>query len=50
MDIGIGIVIGIVVGAIIGFIITNFIVSRNRKSAVEESNKKVGTWSFKRHA
>lgn len=40
MDYGIGIAIGAVIGVIIGFIVTNMIVSRKSKAAIDESNKK----------
>ncbi len=40
MEIGIGIVIGIAAGAIIGFIITNILIRRTKKGAIEESNRK----------
>jgi ribonucrease Y len=40
MELGTGIVIGIAVGVLLGFIITNLLIRRTRKGAIEESNRK----------
>ncbi|RLD21770.1 MAG: ribonuclease Y [Bacteroidetes bacterium] len=40
MELGMGIIIGLAVGAIIGFIITNTLIRRTKKGAIEESNRK----------